>query len=100
MHALKLSLSAATLILAMNAIAAAQVMIDMKKMTCEQLLQGNSSSIEGAIWLSGYYNGISKNTVVDINMLKQNAAVVVKECASSPAKTVMETIETMLSQKK
>lgn len=49
----------------------------MKKFTCERLLSGSANSIEAAIWLSGYYNGLRKNTVLNCDQFKQNAEVVV-----------------------
>jgi len=100
MYRPKLPVAAAAFALTMNSTAQAQVMVDMERITCEQLLRGDQNSVEGAIWLSGYYNGLRKSTVLDINQLKQNAASVMKECSSSPSKTVMETVEALLSQKK
>ena len=32
---------------------------DMAKLTCAQLLEGSANAIESAIWLSGYYNGLT-----------------------------------------
>jgi hypothetical protein len=50
---------AAALVLGMNQPARAQGMTDMAKLTCAQLLEGSANAIESAIWLSGYYNGLT-----------------------------------------
>ncbi len=97
---LKLFVCCATLVLAVNAVAQAQERIDMSKYTCEQMLAGSGDSIETAIWLSGYYNGLRKNTVLDTAKFSKNADLVIAECKASPKKTVMQTVNTMLSRKK
>lgn len=100
MPPLKLLISSAALVLGMTSIAQAQVMVDMSKFTCEQLLRGTANSTEAAIWLSGYYNGTRKNTMLDLNQFKQNAEAVVKECNANPKNTVMKTVDTLLARKK
>ena len=100
MNPLKVIICGAALVLALNSAAQAQERIDMSKYTCEQLLSGTGDSIETAIWLSGYYNGLRKNTVLATAQFKNNAEAVVTECKSSPKKTVMQTINTMLARAK
>jgi hypothetical protein len=80
----------------MNTVSQAQV-VDMSKLTCAQLTSGTADSIESAIWISGYYNGMHKNTKLDLNVMKHNAEVVVDACKASPKKTVMQTINSMLA---
>jgi len=100
MNWLKLSAASG---LVLTAITAAQtqaqvmVVVDMSKFTCEQLLRGTGNSIDAAVWISGYYNGLRKNTMLDLGQFKQNAEAVVAECAANPGKTVMRTIDTMLA---
>ena len=77
----------------------AQATVDVSKVTCEQLLSASPNAIEVAIWLSGYYNGLQKNTVLNLNQFKQNAEVVAAECRSNPKETVMKTVKTLLSRK-
>jgi len=96
MNWLKLS-AASALVLAVTPGVYAQVMVDMSKFTCEQLLRGTGNSIDAAVWISGYYNGLHKNTVLDLNGFKNNAEAVVAQCAANPDKTVMRTIDTMLA---
>jgi hypothetical protein len=91
----------ATTVLALGGVTTSQAeTVDMSKFTCEQLLQGTADSIEYAIWLSGYYNGLRKNAKLDMDQLKHNAEIVVGECKSNPKKTVMQTVNTLQSQKK
>jgi len=78
----------------------AQVRVDMAKFTCTQLLSGSSDAIEAAIWTSGYYNGLHKNTMLDLNAMKHNADAVVAACTSNPKKTVMQTVNGLLAAKK
>ena len=85
--------------LAAAATANAQVTVDMSKVTCQQMLSLTPNSVEAVIWLSGYYNGLKKNTMLDLNQFKQNAEVVAAECRSNPTKTVMQTVETLLKGK-
>jgi hypothetical protein len=83
----------------MNSTTQAQVMVDMSKFTCEQLLKGTQNSVEAAIWISGYYNGLRKNTMFDLNQFKTNADAVVKACQASPKNTVMQTVDTLSAKK-
>jgi len=94
MNWLKYSIFGTLLVLAMNTVSQAQV-VDMSKMTCAQLMNGTADSIESAIWISGYYNGLHKNTKLDPKVMKHNAEVVVDACKASPNKTVMQTINSM-----
>jgi hypothetical protein len=83
----------------MNSATQAQVMVDMSKITCEHLLKGTQNSVESAIWISGYYNGLRKNTMFDLNQFKTNADAVVKACRSNPKNTVMQTVDTLSAKK-
>ena len=68
----------------MGSIAQSQGTVDMSKMTCEDLLKGSGDSIQAAIWLSGYHNGLRKNTKLDLGQFKKNADAVVAECKANP----------------
>ena len=96
MNGLKYSIFGASLVLAMNTVSHAQ-MIDMSKMTCAQLMSGTGDSIESAIWIGGYYNGLHKNTKLDLKVMKHNAEVIVDACKASPNKTVMQTVDSILA---
>jgi len=93
-------LVAAALFLGVNQPAQAQGVTDMAKLTCAQLLEGSANAIESAVWLSGYYNGLRKNTKLDLNQFQKNADAVIAECKNDPKKTVMQIVNAMLSRKK
>jgi len=97
MNSLKILASSAAIVLAVNFGAQAQMMADMSKVSCAQLLSGNANAVEAAIWLSGYYNGLRKNTMLDLNQFKKNAEAVIAACGTNPNKTVMQTVNAMLS---
>jgi len=78
----------------------AQGVTDMSKLTCAQLLEGSANAIESAIWLSGYYNGLRKNTKLDLGQFQKNADAVIAECKNDPKKPVMQIVNTMMSRKK
>ena len=86
-------------VVGMTSTAQAQGTYDMSKFTCEKLLQGSGNSVDAAIWLSGYYNGLRKNTKLNFDRFRQNAEVVIAECKDHPKATVMSTIKTMMSRK-
>jgi len=100
MNRITLMVCCVPFVLGLSSTGQAQVTVDMSKFTCEQLLKGSGNSIEAAIWLSGYYNGLRKNTKLDLNQFRKNAEVIIAECKDSPKATVMQTIKTMTSRKK
>jgi hypothetical protein len=91
-----LLLAVTTLMIGLTPASRAEMIADMSKLTCAKLLEGGPDSTEAAIWLSGYYNGIHKNTKLDLGAFKNNAKVIVEECHSNPKKTVMQTIDGMM----
>jgi acid stress chaperone HdeB len=76
--------------------ARAQMILDVSKVTCEQFLTASPNALEVGIWLSGYYNGLKKNTQLDLNQFKKNADAVVAECRADPKTTVMQAVEKLL----
>jgi hypothetical protein len=100
MQKLRFLVAGAALVLSMNPPARAQSVTDMAKLTCAQLLEGSANAIESAIWLSGYYNGLRKNTKLDLGQFQKNADAVIAECRNDPKQTVMQTVNTMMSRKK
>ena len=88
-----------SVVLSLTCAAQAQ-MTDMSKFTCRELLSATPDAVEAAIWLSGYYNGLRKNTMLNFSSFKQNAAAVIDECKGDPKKTVMQTVNVLLSRKK
>jgi hypothetical protein len=54
--------------------ALAQETVDVEKITCEQFLLGQiADSRSVSIWVSGYYNGLRKNSVIDVTAMQKNA---------------------------
>ena len=100
MNWLKYSLVGALLVFTTNSSIRAQVIVDMSKFKCSQLLGGSQDAIEAAIWTSGYFNGLRKNTMIDLDVMKHNAEVVVAACKDDPNKTVMQTVNALLSARK
>ena len=70
--------------------------VDMSAFTCEQLLAGTVDSLLTGVWLSGYFNGVRKNTKLNVNSLQHNSELIVAECKSHPKQTVMQTVETLV----
>lgn len=93
---LQFSFFGALLVLAANTASRAET-VDMAKFTCGQLLTGSPDSIEAAIWIGGYYNGMHKNTKLDLENMKHNAESIVAVCKESPKKSVMQTINEMFA---
>jgi hypothetical protein len=81
-----------------GSIADAQETVDMSKITCRQLLSMSSDAVEASVWLSGYYNGLRKNTRLDLGQLKHNSETVIAACRKDPRKTVMGIIDGLLPQ--
>ena len=100
MNRIKQLVFCATLASVAASTAQAQDTTDMSKFTCEQFLAAGPNAVETAIWLSGYYNGLHKNTVINLKQFTQNAGAVVEECKANPKNTVMQTVDGMLSRKK
>lgn len=97
MNWLKYLLFSSAFILAVSTVSEAQVMVDMSKFTCNQLLSGTPDAVEAAIWTSGYYNGLRKNTMLDLNVMKHNADAVVAVCKDKPNETLMKAVDAVLA---
>jgi acid stress chaperone HdeB len=101
MNSLKLLISSAAFVLAINSVTQAQMSVDMTKVTCEQLTQGPpESELLLATWLSGYYNGKLNRTKWDLNKFKQNADIVIEYCQKNPKKSVMQAVAAVQSKLK
>ncbi len=76
--------------------AAAQVSLEIAKITCGQYLSykvANPKSI--AIWLNGYYHGKRGDTVIDTQQLDQDTDKIQKYCAENPDALLMQAVETI-----
>ena len=80
--------------------ARSQESIDVSKITCEQFLAGKvADSRSVSIWLSGYYNGTRKNTVVDVSAFQRGSQDVMDYCISHPSTFLMEAVSSITKAK-
>jgi len=96
-----ITLTLSSIIVAISPAARAQETIDVAKITCEQFLAGkvgDSRSI--TIWLSGYYNGTRKNTVVDVSAVQSDATNIMDYCITHPNENLMDAVTTHFAKKK
>jgi acid stress chaperone HdeB len=79
----------------------AQVTLDLSKVTCDQFMGYKITDPQNiAIWLSGYYNGMRGNTVVDTQGLDTNFKKLRDFCLRNPATSVMEATKTLFDVKR
>ena len=77
--------------------AAAQITIDVSKITCKEFLHDTITVPDNiAYWLSGYYNGKRDSTTFDVNGLQNYVSKVEDYCISNQDVTVMKAAETLL----
>ena len=76
------------------ATAQAQTTVDVAKITCRQFLLGHvgGSTRSVANWLSGYYNGKSGNTVIEVESLQKNVRELERYCRKNHEMPVMVAI--------
>jgi acid stress chaperone HdeB len=97
---IRVFLFCALLALVLPATARAQVTVDITKITCRQFLTGRVVPTKTiAIWFSGYYNGKSGNTMIDMGTIRPNAEKVRDYCALHQDETVMKAAEATLGAK-
>jgi hypothetical protein len=78
-------------------IAHAQVTVDISKITCEQFnVMPKADSV--AIWLSGYYHGGKRESVIDMNKFEDNARNLRAACRQSDnfSRPIMQLIESSM----
>jgi hypothetical protein len=82
------------LVIVMAQMAHAQVTVDVTKITCEQfnVLQKQDSV---AVWLGGYYHGVSRDPVIELNKFENNVKELRAACrrAENFKQPVMQIIE-------
>ena len=90
---------AALLLLLLAAEAEAQMTVDVAKITCRQYLFDRTFSPRApmiANWLSGYFNGLKNNTVVDLGEMAKNKDKVEDYCRLNQDVTLVEAAKTAL----
>jgi hypothetical protein len=77
----------------------AQMTVDVAKITCRQYLFDRTFSPRApmiANWLSGYFNGLRNNTVVDLGAMAKNKDKVEDYCRMNQDVTLVEAAKTAL----
>ena len=76
----------------------AQEMIDVAKITCEQIAleQLKIPSRDVVLWLSGYYNGKRNNTIIAPQTIKKDEEKVDSYCYDHRDATVLDAIKNVL----
>jgi hypothetical protein len=84
---------AAALVGAVTVPAAAQIKVDMNKITCRDLLKYSAADRTFVqYWMSGYYNAAASNDVLDFKRLEANTAKVLAYCKKNRSQTVPNAI--------
>ncbi|VFU08184.1 HdeA/HdeB family chaperone [Methylocella tundrae] len=80
--------------------AQAQVMIDMRAVTCADFLaMPPADAVLTSAWLSGWFNQKIGSTTIDLNGFAKNVESVSKWCGSYPKETVMSGLQRALAPK-
>ena len=78
--------------------AAAQIKMDMNKITCKDFLGYNSQDqVFVQYWMSGYYNAAANSDVVDLKRLQANTAKVMAYCKKNKSDTLPAAIQKSVS---
>ena len=73
---------------------AAQIKLDMNKITCKDFLGYNSADqIFVQYWMSGYYNAAANSDVLDLQRLQNNSAKVMAYCKKNKSDTLPTAIQ-------
>jgi hypothetical protein len=89
----------ALIIIFMAQIAHGQVTVDISKITCEQFsVLPKADSV--AVWLSGYYHGGKRDSVVDVSKFEDNARNLRAACrqADNFKRPIMQLIESTMAK--
>lgn len=74
--------------------AAAQIKLDMNKITCKDFLGYNSQDQTFVqYWMSGYYNAAANSDVLDLKRLQNNSAKVMAYCKKNKSDTLPTAIQ-------
>jgi acid stress chaperone HdeB len=74
--------------------AAAQIKMDMNKITCKDFLGYNADDQTFVqYWMSGYYNAAANSDVLDFNRLQKNSAKVTAYCKKNKSSTLPTAIQ-------
>jgi len=75
----------------------AQVMLDLSKITCDQWAGYKITNPQNiSLWLSGYFNGVRGNTVIDTQRLAADTEKVRDFCLTNPKVPIMQAVEKII----
>ena len=97
------AITLAALLALITAEAEAQMTVDVAKITCRQYLFDRNFSPRApmiANWLSGYFNGLKNNTVVDLGAMAKNKDKVEDYCRLNQDATLVDAAKTALGLSK
>lgn len=78
--------------------AAAQIKMDMNKITCKDFLGYNSADqVFVQYWMSGYFNAVANSDVLDLKRLQNNTAKVMAYCKKNKSDTLSTAIQKSVS---
>jgi hypothetical protein len=84
-------------VMGMSLGAGAQVMLDMSKVTCGQLVAYKITNPKYiSVWISGYYHGLHQKLTVDTQRLVENADKLEDYCLKNQEVPVLKAVETVL----
>ena len=85
----------AVILLGVSALpAAAQIRLDMNRITCENYLGYNPESRDFIrFWMSGYYNAAANSSVLNYDRLQSNSARVLTYCKTHRSDTLPTAIQ-------
>jgi hypothetical protein len=90
-----------TAMLMMQPAARAQVTIDISKISCEQFVMRKVPNVDKVvIWLGGFYNGKTGNTILDPQKFDAVTKDVTDYCWQHLNMTLMEAAEARIATKK
>ena len=80
-----LLVSSVIVLLTASSMAPAQVTVDVSKITCDELVKYEIADPKLiAIWISGYYQGLRKNPIVDKHQTLQSIDKLEEYCFKHP----------------
>jgi acid stress chaperone HdeB len=89
---------AAALLVTASLPSAAQISLDMNKITCGNWLGYSPENREFVrFWMSGYYNAAANNNVLDYDRLQKNSAKVTAYCKNHKSDTLPTAIKNSTS---
>jgi acid stress chaperone HdeB len=94
----KVSLAAAALLATATLPSAAQVKLDMNRMTCGTWLKYSPEQQSFVrFWMSGYYNAAANSNALDYDRMRKNSAKVAAYCKRNKSDTLPTAIKKTIS---